>query len=104
MQMFQQATIPIQNEKTFADVKQAIEAAFGPSQVEQFLRKVSGAKLGVRQFEQVLSRGFLGRQTPQNYAALGASDQGQIREYYLRKVEQVAPELRQKYFRVYTSY
>ena len=102
--MFEQATIPIQDEKTFAEVKKAIDEAFAPSTVASFLRRVEGAKLRVRQFEAVLAHGFLGAQAQKSYAALGDADRGQIREQYLRQVERVAPEIRQKFFRLYASY
>jgi hypothetical protein len=102
--MFEQAVIPIQDEKTFADVRQALDDAFAPARVVGFLRKVSGAKLRVRQFEAVLAHGFLGQQTQKSYAALGDADRGQIREQYLRRVEQVAPDVRQKFFRLYAGY
>ena len=102
--MFEQATIPIQDEKTFAAVKQPIDEAFAPAQVAKFLHKVEGAKLRVRQFEAVLAHGFLGAQAQKSYAALGDADRGQIREHYLRQVERVAPEIRQKFFRLYASY
>jgi hypothetical protein len=102
--MFEQATIPIQDEKTFAEVKQAIDEAFAPARVSAFLRNVAGTKLRVRQFEAVLAHGFLGQQAQKSYAALGDADRGQIREHYLRQVERVAPEIRQKFFRLYASY
>ncbi len=102
--MFEQATIPIHDEKTFAEVRQAIDAAFGPAQVEQFLRRVSSARLRVRQFEAILAHGFLGPQAQKGYGMLGDSDRGQIREHYLRKLEQVTPEVRQKFFKVYAGY
>jgi hypothetical protein len=102
--MFEQATIPIQDEKTFAEVRQALDEAFSPARVAGFLKKVAGAKLRVRQFEAVLASGFLGAQAQKSYAALGDADRGQIREQYLRRVEQVAPEVRQKFFRLYASY
>jgi hypothetical protein len=102
--MFEQATIPIQDEKTFADVRQALDDAFAPANVAAFLRKVAGAKLRVRQFEAVLAHGFLGQPAQKSYAALGDADRGQIREQYLRRVEHVAPEVRQKYFRLYAGY
>jgi hypothetical protein len=102
--MFEQATIPVQDEKTFAEVKQPIDEAFAPARVARFLNNVAGAKLRVRQFEAVLAHGFLGPQAQKSYAALGDADRGQIREHYLRQVERVAPEIRQKYFRLYASY
>jgi len=102
--MYEQATIPIQDEQTFSEVKQAIDQSFAPAQVAKFLSKVGGARLRVRQFESVLALGFLGAQAQKSYAALGDADRGQIREQYLRQVERVAPEVRQKFFRLYASY
>ena len=102
--MFQQAAIPIQNEKTFADVRHAIDEALAPQQAAVFLKTVGGARLRVRQFESVLAHGLLGAQAQKGYAALGDADRGQIREHYLRQVERVAPEIRQKFFRLFASY
>jgi hypothetical protein len=102
--MFEQATIPVQDAKTFADVRHAIDEAFAPAQAAVFLKTVGSARLRVRQFESVLAHGLLGAQAQKSYAALGDADRGQIREQYLRKVEQVAPEVRQKFFRLYAGY
>ena len=102
--MFEQATIPVQDEPTFAVVRQALDDAFAPSRVSGFLRGVAAARLRVRQFEAVLAGGLLGPHAQKSYAALGDADRGQIREQYLRRVEQVAPEVRQKFFRLYAGY
>ena len=102
--MYEQATIPIQDEKTFAVVRQALDEAFAPANAARFLRRVGSAKLRVRQFESILAHGLLGAQAQTSYAALGDADRGQIREQYLRRVEKVAPEVRQKYFRLYAGY
>jgi hypothetical protein len=102
--MFEQATIPVQDEKTFADVRQALDTAFDTTRVGSFLRGVEKSRLRVRQFEAVLSSGLLGPQAQKSYAALGDADRGQIREQYLSRLEQVAPEVRQKFFRLYASY
>ena len=102
--MFEQAVIPIQDEKTFAEVRQPLDQAFAPARVADFLRSVSGAKLRVRQFEAILAHGLLGKPAQAAYAKLGDADRGQIREHYLRRVEQVAPEVRQKFFRLYAQY
>ncbi|HTX41090.1 MAG TPA: hypothetical protein VMD25_04625 [Acidobacteriaceae bacterium] len=102
--MFEQAAIAIQDEATFGAVRHAMDEAFSSPQVERFLRRVAGARLRVRQFEAVLAHGFLGAQAQQGYAALGDADRGQVREQYLRRVEQVAPEVRHKFFRLYASY
>lgn len=102
--MYEQATIPVQDEATFGVVSQALDEAFAVPRVERFLRGVAGAKLRVRQFEAVLAGGFLGAAAQAAYAKLGDSDRGQVREQYLRRVEQVAPEVRQRFFRLYAGY
>jgi hypothetical protein len=102
--MFQQATIPIENPAVFEPVKAAIDASLAPAGVGKFLKRVEQAKLRVRDFERVLEQGLLGNATKANYAQLGDGDRGQIRELYLRSVEQVAPELRGKYLKVYAYY
>jgi len=102
--MFEQAVLAIVDEKTFAEVLRALDASFAPKQVEKFLHSVQKHKLRVRQFEQVLAAGLLGTQTPAQYAALGNSDRGQIREQYLRRVEKVDPVLRAKFLKLYAYY
>ncbi len=102
--MFEQAMIAVQDQATFSVVRQALDEAFAPARVERFLREVAGAKLRVRQFEAVLAHGFLGAPAQTAYGKLGDADRGQIREQYLRRVEQVAPEVRQKFFRLYAGY
>jgi hypothetical protein len=102
--MYEQAVLPIQDQKTFAEVHRALESAFASAQVANFLRNVQRAKLRARQFEAILASGLLGPDTAAKYAALGDSDRGHIREQYLRKVEQVAPEIRAKFLKVYAYY
>jgi hypothetical protein len=102
--MFEQAVLAIQDEKTFAEVNKALDAAFAPKQVERFLKNVQKHKLRARQFEQVLAGGLLGAEAQAKYAALGNSDRGQIREQYLRLVEKVDPALRAKFLKLYAYY
>ena len=47
-------------------------------------------------------KGILGAET--EYGRLGIGDQGLIREFYLASREQVAPELRAKFFKLYAYY
>ncbi|HET8635605.1 MAG TPA: hypothetical protein VFL96_02025 [Acidobacteriaceae bacterium] len=102
--MFEQAVLAVQDEKTFAEVRKALDAAFAPKQVEKFLNNVQKHKLRARQFEQVLAGGLLGAETQAKYGALGNSDRGQIREQYLRLVEKVDPALRAKFLKLYAYY
>src|SRR5277367_1501327 len=102
--MFEQATLPVQDEKTFAEVIEALIQAFSARNVEDFLHRIKRAGLRARDFEGVLGKGLLGKDVPARYGALANSDQGQVREKYLWKVEQVAPELRARCLNVYAYY
>jgi hypothetical protein len=102
--MFEQPVMPVQNEAVFLDVKSAIEGAFAPASAEKFLKQIGSAGLRARSFESVLAHGLLGKTTSAAYHQLEAGDQGQIREFYLHSVEQVAPELRAKFLKVYAYY
>ena len=57
-----------------------------------------------RDFEDVLRKGNLGASAAAEYSRLGNADQGQIRELYLASLERVAPELREKFFKLYAYY
>jgi hypothetical protein len=104
MGMFEQATLPVQNEQVFAEVAQALDQAFSSKNVEDFLHRIKRAGLRARDFEAVMNKNLLGRETPTRYALLCNADQGQIREKYLWLVEQVAPELRARFLKVYAYY
>ena len=60
--------------------------------------------LRIRHFEDVLGRGLLGVSTRGEYSTLANGDQGQIREFYLASLEQISPELRKKFFKLYAYY
>ncbi len=102
--MFEQPVMPVQNEATFLNVRSAIEKAFAVAHAEKFLKQIGSAGLRARSFEAVLQKNLLGPEAASAYGQLGSSDQGQIREFYLHAVEQVAPELRAKYLKVYAYY
>jgi hypothetical protein len=102
--MYEQAVLPVHDEKTFSEVHRALESAFASAQVANFLRSVQRAKLRARQFEAILSAGLLGPDSSAKYAALGDSDRGQVREQYLSLVEHVDPAIRAKFLKVYAYY
>ena len=62
------------------------------------------SKLRIRDYEGVLKRGLLGKEAVGLYEALPVSDQGLTRERYLRLVEAVALDLREKYLKIYAYY
>ena len=102
--MFEQAAIAIQDEKGFTQFSALVDAAFSTRDVEAFLHRVTRSRLRIRNFEGVLKRGLLGKEAVAMYQALPVSDQGLTRERYLRLVEKVPAELRQRYFKVYAYY
>jgi hypothetical protein len=110
---FEQATIKIEREREFDLLKGAINRVFaGP--VEQFLKQVQRSGKRVRDFEAVVANGLLeradealaksGTTAQRLYQALTVSDQGQLREFYLFKIEEVAPELRARFHKLYQYY
>ena len=102
--MFEQAGIAVQDERVYSELHALIDAAFDPRDVEVFLSKVAKSRLRIRDYEGVLKRGFLGKDAETLYKALPVSDQGLTRERYLRLVEAVSLELRQRYLKIYAYY
>jgi len=100
----EQPILPIAEPVAFGAVKTAIEAAFSTGKVPDFLRSLDRQGVRIRDFENVLRKGLLGKQSAGEYASLPDGDQGQIRELYLASLERVAPELRQRFFRLYAYY
>jgi len=107
---FQQAAIRVEREKEFEELRNAINRVFGSDKVENFLRRVRGNDARVRDLETVLARGILERVDPtleraqSLYQPLTISDQAQLREFYLSKVEEVEPRLPTKFQQLYRYY
>jgi hypothetical protein len=102
--LYQQPVLAISDPETFNAVKAAIDTSFSSGRVADFLKSLEQSRLRIRDFETVLGKGHLGAATAAQYGRLGNSDQGQIRELYLASLEQVAPELREKFFKLYAYY
>jgi hypothetical protein len=102
--MFEQAAIAVQDQQGFAQLHALIDAAFDARVVEVLLDRITRSRLRVRDFESVLKRGFLGKDAVRLYEGLPVSDQGLTRERYLRLVEKVPGELRQRYLKAYAYY
>jgi hypothetical protein len=101
---YEQPALPIADPKTYSAVRSTIEASFSTGRVPDFLKSLDRGGLRIRDFESVLGQGLLGVNTKSEYNRLDHGDQGQIREYYLASLERVAPELRQKFFKLYAYY
>ena len=109
MASFEQAVLKVQREKEFAELKTAVDSAFAPDKVEKLFRRMARRKLRVRDWDSVLARGVLdeGASRPSTqslYALLPVSDQAQIREFYLFRVEEVSPKLRERFHKLYQYY
>jgi len=112
MVSFQQVAIRIEKEKEFEELRSAIDRAFDSGRVEKFLKQVRKSGARIRDLEAILARGVfekvdgtlakLGAQTL--YQVLTVSDQAQMREFYLTRVEEVDPRLRTKFQQLYRYY
>jgi hypothetical protein len=107
---FKQATIKVEKEKEFGELKAAITRAFASETVEKYLKRVASAGLRVRDFDAVLAKGVLeqvgalGQKAKDLYENLTLTDRAQMKELYLSKIEEVGPELRAKYQKLYQYY
>src|SRR4029077_4204092 len=111
---FEQAAIKIEKQQEFAKLQAAVEQAFLPEKVERFLKQLDRKGIRIREFEAVLSAralegvasGSAGSSLSswQLYQELPLSDQAQMREFYLSRLETVGIELRQKFKKLYQYY
>ncbi len=109
---FEQATIKVQKQEEFAKLQAAVEQAFLPGKAEQFLKQLNRKGIRVRDFDGVLAAQALedaggsraGVSALELYQALPVSDQAQMREFYLSKLEGVDAALRHKFKKLYQYY
>jgi hypothetical protein len=111
---FEQAQIPVQKTEEYEHLKLALQRVFDGGTVEKFLKKLEGGSIRIRQFEKVLERRVLEEVDPvlasakksarQLYEALAQSDQALMREFYLERIEEVPPTVREKFQKVYRYY
>ena len=104
---FEQATIGVVREREFRELKEAIEQSVSGEAV-RFLRALSGSRVQVRDLEAVLTANAVdvaaGKKpgTAQAlYDVLPVSDQAQVREFYLFKIEEIDPALRAKFSKLF---
>ncbi len=109
---FEQAAIKIEKQQEFAKLQAAIGQALLPRQVERFLKLLDRKGIRVRDFDGVLAARALeetagsdaGLSAWQLYQALPLSDQAQMREFYLSKLETVETALRHKFKKLFQYY
>ena len=111
---YEQATIKVEKEAQFAELKAAIERAFSASTVEKLLKRLDRRGIRIRDFDGVIGKQAIefadptlreARKTAKSlYDELTLSDQGQMREFYLSRLEQVEDSLRHKFRKVFQYY
>ena len=111
---FEQAVIKVEKEAQFAELKAAIERVFAPGAVEKLLKRLDGRGVRIRNFDDVLEQQVIdsvdgslkksGKTAKRLYQELTLTDQGQMREFYLSKLEQVEEALRHKFRKVFQYY
>ena len=109
--MFEQRVIKVEREREFGDLKAAIEKAFTADRVTKYLKALDSHKIRVRDLDAAFAAGAIDRAaggkagTAQSlYQAMPVSDQAQMREFYLSKIEEVDPALRARFHRLYQYY
>ena len=110
MPTFEQAQIPIENAEGYERLRSIFECLFS-SEIGSFLRAVRKKGLLIRHYEVVLTSGAMekgsralkqsGTTARALYEALPMSDQAQVREFYLVRLEQVDEATRRKFYEVY---
>jgi hypothetical protein len=108
---FEQAAIKIEKAQEFAALQQVVQQAFLPERAERFLKRLARKGIRVRDFDAVLTAKILedaaGRSAVSAqslYQSLTLSDQAQMREHYLSKLEGVDVALRHKFKKLYQYY
>ena len=111
---FEQAAIKVQKEREFGELKAALGRIFAAESAERFLKKLQGKGVRIRDFDLVLASGVFeelddalakpGNDGRKLYQELTTSDQAQLREFYLSKIEEVEAGLRAKYQKIYRYY
>jgi hypothetical protein len=111
---YEQAVIKIEKEAQFAELKAAIERVFAAGTVEKLLKRLDSRGVRIRNFDGVLDQQIVeyvdgslkerGKTAKGLYQELTVSDQGQMREFYLSKLEQVEEALRHKFRKLFQYY
>jgi hypothetical protein len=108
---FEQAAIKIEKVEEFGRLQVAVEHAFLPERVEGFLKLLDRKGIRIRDFDRVLAARTLEEvadgsdvDAQQLYQSLTVSDQAQMREFYLSKLEGVDVALRHRFKKLYQYY
>jgi hypothetical protein len=108
---FEQATIKVENAREFGDLKTALDQTFAADRVVKYLKTLDSRNIRIRNLDAVLAANVIDAINGAKpgtarslYQALTVSDQAQMREFYLSKIEEVEPALRAKFSKLYQYY
>jgi hypothetical protein len=111
---FEKALIKVEKEQEFQELRETMERVLAPGSAERFLKRLASDGLRIRDFEKVLDRKAIdrvdtvlkqsGKTAKQLYQGLTLSDQAQMREFYLLKLETVHVALRHKFKKLFQYY
>jgi len=109
--IFEPGTIKVEKEREFGDLKTAMEKAFAADRVTKYLKALDSRKIRVRDLDAIFAADAIDRASGEKagtarflYSSLPVSDQAQVREFYLSKIEEVDPALRAKFHKLYQYY
>ena len=109
--VFEQGVIKVEKEREFGDLKAAIEKVFTADRVAKFLKVLAGRGIRVRDLDALFAADAIDRAAGDKagtarslYGLMPVSDQAQVREFYLSKIEEVDPALRAKFHKLYQYY
>jgi hypothetical protein len=108
---FEQGTIKVEKEHEFGDLKVAIEKAFAAERIAKFLKTLNSRGIRVRDLDAVFAADAIDVAAQEKagtarslYQSLPVSDQAQVRELYLSKIEEVDLAVRAKFHKLYQYY
>jgi hypothetical protein len=106
---FEQATIKVEKQQEFGALQAAVEEAFLPQAAEKLLKQMDRKSVRIRDFDGVLAKKVFESagakvNAAQLYQSLNLSDQAQMREFYLSKLETVEQALRHRFKKLYQYY
>jgi len=102
--MFEQAVYAVENQQAFQQLAAKVDGALAANRADLYLASVAKKKLRVRQFQEIVAAGLLGKDAQALYSELPVSDQALMREKYLAAIEKVPGDLRQRFLKLYAYY
>jgi hypothetical protein len=108
---FEQGVLKVEKEREFGELKSSLEKVFVADRVKKYLKVLASRGIRVRDLDAAFAAGAIDRANGDIsgtartlYGSLPVSDQSQIRELYLSKLEEVDTAVREKFQKLYQYY